>query len=91
MAMMSGMLLTGGCATVNSIATAERGTPIVFSGARLDLGAIADDERGLRRFKTPPPAYPGLDLPFSLVADTFAFPLSAGVAAYEWLFHEWSP
>jgi uncharacterized protein YceK len=77
----------GGCATVTSIDSAEHGTPLVYSGTRLNMAAIADDESGLRKFKTLPPAYPWLDLPFSLVADTFMSPLSFGVAAYEWLFY----
>jgi uncharacterized protein YceK len=72
---------------VTSIDSAEHGTPLVYSGIRLNLAAIADDESGLRQFKTSPPAYPWLDLPFSLVADTFILPLSFGVAAYEWLFY----
>lgn len=80
-------LWVSGCATVTSIDSAEHGTPLVYSGTRLDLAAIADDERGLRKFKTMPPAYPWLDLPFSLFADTLIFPLSSGVAAYEWLFY----
>ena len=80
-------LWVSGCATVTSIDSAEHGTPLVYSGTRLNMSAIADDESGLRKFKTPPPAYPWLDLPFSLVADTFMSPLSFGVAAYEWLFY----
>jgi len=72
---------------VTSIDSAEHGTPLVYSGTRLDLAAVADDESGLRKFKTLPPTNPWLDLPFSLVADTFILPLSFGVAAYEWLFY----
>jgi uncharacterized protein YceK len=80
-------LWVGGCATVTSIDSAEHGTPLVYSGVRLDLAAIADNESDLRKFKTVPPAYPWVDLPFSLVADTFIFPLSFGAASYEWLFY----
>lgn len=80
-------LWVSGCATVTSIDSAEHGTPLVYSGTRLNLSAIADDERGLRKFKTLPPGYPWIDLPFSLVADTFMLPLSFGVATYEWLFY----
>ena len=80
-------LWVSGCATVTSIDSAEHGTPLVYSGIRLNLAAIADDESGLRKFKTVPPGYPWLDLPFSMVADTFISPLSFGVAAYEWLFY----
>jgi len=80
-------LWVSGCATVTSIDSAEHGTPLVYSGTRLDLAAIADDESDLRKFKTSPPGYPWLDLPFSMVADTFMLPLSFGVATYEWLFY----
>ena len=84
-------LWVGGCATVTSIDSAEHGTPLVYSGTRLNMSAIADDERGLRKFKTLPPGYPWLDLPFSLVADTFILPLSFGAATYEWLFYRRTP
>jgi uncharacterized protein YceK len=80
-------LWISGCATVTSIDSAEHGTPLVYSGTRLDLAAIADNESDLRKFKTLPPASPWLDMPFSLVADTFMLPLTFGVAAYEWLFY----
>ena len=80
-------LWVSGCATVTSIDSAEHGTPLVYSGTRLNMSAIADDESGLRKFKTLPPGYPWIDLPFSLVADTFILPLSFGVATYEWLFY----
>ena len=78
-------LWVSGCATVTSIDSAEHGTPLVYSGTRLDLAAIADDESGLRKFKTPPPAYPWLDLPFSLAADTVILPLTFAKAGGEWL------
>jgi uncharacterized protein YceK len=80
------MLWLSGCATIDSINTAERGTPKVFSGMRLNAAAIAEDASGLRRFKAAPPRYPWVDLPFSLAADLVLFPLASGAAAYEALF-----
>ena len=77
---------TVGCASYRTIATAERGTPKVFSGTRLDVQAILHNEYGLRKFKTEPPSYPWLDLPFSVFADMMVFPLSSSVAFYELIF-----
>ena len=74
---------TGGCATYQSLASATPASPKVFSGTRLDLHAIGDDQDGLRRFNTAPPTYPWLDLPASLTADLFLLPLTLGVVSYE--------
>ncbi|MEK7303430.1 MAG: YceK/YidQ family lipoprotein [Pseudomonadota bacterium] len=78
-------LWVSGCATVTSLDSAGRRGPLVYSGTRLDLAAMVGDEHGLRRFNTVPPAYPWLDLPFSLVADTVIFPLTFAKAGGEWL------
>ena len=75
-----------GCASYRTISAAERGTPKLFSGARLDIHAILNDEYALRKFKTQPPPHPWLDLPFSLLADVMVFPLSSSAAAYEVMF-----
>lgn len=72
-----------GCATISAISTAERGSPKVYAGTRLDLHAIAGNESALRRFRTEPPRYPWLDLPFSALLDTLMVPLTLSVAAYE--------
>jgi uncharacterized protein YceK len=84
--MIATTLWLSGCATIDSINTAERGTPKVFSGTRLDVAAIAGDDSRLRRFRTAPPRYPWLDLPFSVIADLVIFPLTCGAAAYEAVF-----
>ena len=73
-----------GCATVTSLDSAGRRGPLVYSGTRLDLAALVGDEHGLRRFNTVPPAYPWLDLPFSLAADTVILPLTFAQAGFEW-------
>ena len=78
-------LWVSGCATVSSLDSAGHRGPLVYSGTRLDLAAIADDESGLRKLKTLPPAYPWLDLPFSLITDTFILPFTFAKAGVEWL------
>ncbi len=80
------MSCTAGCATYRTISTAEYGTPIVFSGTRLNVRAILHSDSTTRQFKTEPPSYPWLDLPFSFILDAIVFPLSASVALYEEIF-----
>jgi len=77
-------LWVSGCATVASLDSAGHRGPLVYSGTRLDLAAMTGDENGLRRFKVAPPAYPWLDLPFSLMADTFILPFTFVKAGVEW-------
>ena len=79
-------LCTMGCASYRTIATAEHGTPKIFSGTQLNVQAILHNEYGLRKFKTEPPSYPWLDLPFSVFADMMVFPLSSSAAFYEMMF-----
>jgi uncharacterized protein YceK len=75
-----------GCATYRTISEVEPGSPMVFSGTRLDVKAITGDEIGIRKFRATPPYYPLVDLPFSLVADTLILPLTFSVATYEFVF-----
>ena len=75
-----------GCATYRTISEAAPGSPKVFSGTRLDINAIEDDEFGLRKFKVVPPRHPIADLPFSLLLDTLIFPLTFSVATDELIF-----
>ena len=74
-----------GCATYRTISTAEQGSPKVLSGARLDVSAILGDELALRKFKTDPPRYPLVDLPFSIGLDAVILPLTARAATGEFL------
>jgi uncharacterized protein YceK len=80
-------LWIGGCATATSMESAEHGTPLVYSGTRLDLAAVANDQNDLQQFRTLPPVFPWLDLPFSLIADTAMLPLSIGAAGFDWLYY----
>ena len=75
-----------GCATYRTISEAAPGSPKVFSGTRLDINVIRGDEIGVRKFKVAPTPYPIVDLPFSLLLDTFIFPLTFSVATYEFIF-----
>ena len=74
-----------GCATYRTISKAEQGSPKVFSGTRLDLGAIQGDEIALRKFKVDPPKYPLVDLPFSIGFDAAILPLTVRAATGEFL------
>ena len=80
------ILVTSGCATYKSISEAEPGSAKIFSGTRLDIRAIGEDASRTSKFKTLPPEYPAVDLPFSFMADILIFPLTSSVALYEYLF-----
>jgi len=79
------LAFSSGCATYRTISTAEQGSPKVFSGARLDVSAVLGDEFGLRKFKTDPPRYPLVDLPFSIALDAAILPLTVRAATGEFL------
>ena len=79
------LAFSSGCATYRTISTAEQGSPKVFSGARLDVSAVLGDEFGLRKFKTDPPRYPLVDLPFSIALDTVILPLTVRAATGDFL------
>ena len=79
-----------GCATLETVSKAQRGSPKVYSGTRLDIHAIAHDETYMntmqRKYDVVPPKCPGADLLFSFVLDTVVVPLTLSVAAYEVVF-----
>ena len=79
------LAFSSGCATYRTISTAGQGSPKVFSGARLDVSAALGDEFGLRKFKTDPPRYPLVDLPFSIALDAAILPLTVRAATGEFL------
>jgi len=62
------VMLTG-CASVRTLTEYQSGDPVFFSGTRLDVAAINDDQVYLDKLQARPPAWPWVDLPFSLVAD----------------------
>lgn len=75
-----------GCATINTITTAESGSPILFSGTRLNINALQNNKVVLKKFKVQAPEYPLLDITPSFVADLFISPLTGPVAFYEFIF-----
>jgi len=79
-------LTSVGCATYRTISAAEYGSPKIYSGTRLNINAIRHDDIAMSKFKVDPPLYPFIDLPFSILCDTFILPLTSSVAAYEFLF-----
>lgn len=80
------LISLAGCATYRTISTAELGSAKVFSGSRLDIGAMCGEVESTRQFKTAPPLYPVIDLPFSVAMDIFLLPLTIPAALYEFLF-----
>ena len=70
------MILLAGCATSKNLVSNEFGYPGFYSGTRLNLAALNQDYSQLDEFARKgiqPPAYPAIDLPFSLVGDTVTF------------------
>ena len=66
-------LALSGCATFSSVNGARSTGEVLYSGVRLDLAAINHDSDHLYALSLRgvyPPAYPEVDLPFSLVGDT---------------------
>lgn len=70
MAACGAALLTG-CASVRTLADYKPGDPVFMSGARFDVAVIRNDPIALKRFRSKPPAWPLIDLPFSFTADLF--------------------
>jgi len=54
----------------------------VYSGARLDLAAIQNNEPAIRKFHTEPPSYPLVDLPFSFAMDTVFLQLAVSAEIF---------
>jgi len=79
---------SSGCATYKTIESADRKSPKVFSGLRLDVSAISEDRLALTKFNTTPPKYPLLDLPASAVFDVILLPVTVSLAGYELVFYQ---
>ena len=75
-----------GCATVETVSNVKPGSPIFFSGSRLNVNAMADRELAAKKFKVSPPTYPLLDLPASFLLDVLISPITGSVALYELIF-----
>lgn len=84
------IVLTTGCATLTTATHFTRESPMIYSGTRLDIAASAGREGALRDYKVKqgvePPAYPRLDLPFSVLFDTLILPLVMPVYLYQAVF-----
>jgi len=73
--------LLSGCATVRTLDANKPGAPVVYAGTRLDLYVMNGGCCPKDHFGALAPAYPGLDLPGSLLLDTLLLPLSLLTAA----------
>ena len=85
------MLSTTGCATLTTASHFTRESPMIYSGTRLDLHASANRTTILQvyrdKYGVEPPAYPKVDLPFSLLFDTIILvPLVMPVVLYQAVF-----
>lgn len=72
------LFILAGCA---SFKTLDTDLPLnqrlfVYSGTRLDWAAITQNKPALSKIKVDPPAYPLIDLPFSVALDTLFLPLA---------------
>ncbi len=88
-AMLIFTLSTTGCATLTTTSHLTKESPMIYSGTRLDIHASAHHEDILRvyrdKFGVEPPAYPKIDVPFSLLLDTLIlFPMVIPVVWYYW-------
>ena len=76
-----------GCGTIRTMPNmGSYESPKVYSGTRLDYNAATGNRTGLDKFKTEAPAHPALDLPFSVLVDTFILPVTVSIAVYEMIF-----
>jgi len=75
-----------GCSTYRTISEADTETVKIFSGTRLDIIAIQEDKLPTKQFKSKPPTYPLLDLPFSFAFDILLLPLTTTSALYYEIF-----
>jgi len=60
-----------GCASVRTLSDYRTGDPVFMSGTRFDVAVIRQDAVALKQFRSRPPAWPWIDLPFSFTADLF--------------------
>ena len=74
------IFLITGCATYRTIDVVTLGNPMVYSGTRLNIYVIADDQYELKKFDVEPPEHPIIDLPASFVLDTIILPITLSSA-----------
>ena len=85
------MLFTTGCATLTTASHFTNNSPMIYSGARLDIHASANNEKILQDYRdkygVEPPAHPKIDLPFSLLLDTIILvPIVLPIVLYQAVF-----
>lgn len=70
----------GGCATATADGRNASQRPTVYAGTRLNLAAVREDHARLstyEKYGVSAPENPALDMPISILADTFLFPMDA--------------
>jgi uncharacterized protein YceK len=90
-AMLIFTLSTTACASLTTASHFTKESPKIYSGTRLDIHAGANHDDILRvyrdKYGVEPPAYPELDLPFSLLFDTIILvPVVMPIVLYQAVF-----
>jgi uncharacterized protein YceK len=85
------LLVMSGCGTLTTVSHFTEDSPKFYSGTRLDVLASKEDEDILLAYKNKygvePPAYPRIDLPFSVMLDTIILvPIVLPVVLYQAVF-----
>lgn len=78
-ALLLGLLVLGGCASVRVLDAAKPGAPLIYAGARLDWYSLNGGCCPLDRFGAEAPKHAGLDLPVSALLDTLLLPFALAV------------
>ncbi|MEX6503437.1 YceK/YidQ family lipoprotein [Pseudomonas zhanjiangensis] len=78
-ALLLGLLVLGGCASVRVLDAAKPGAPLIYAGARLDWYSLNGGCCPLDRFGAEAPKYAALDLPASVLLDTLLLPFALAV------------
>lgn len=73
-----------GCATFKAL---DADIPLfertyIYCGTRLDWAALTENDAAVRKFKTEPPSYPLIDLPFSFALDSLFLPLAVSAEIF---------
>lgn len=78
-ALLLGLLVLGGCASVRTLDAAKPGAPVIYAGTRLDWYSLNGGCCPLDRFGAEAPRYAALDLPASALLDTLLLPFALAV------------
>lgn len=78
-ALLLGLAVLSGCASVRTLDAAKPGAPVIYAGTRLDWYSLNGGCCPLDRFGAEAPRYAALDLPASALLDTLLLPFALAV------------